>query len=298
MQISPRSPMATSFARVIQRAQRDDRARHGQADRAFPDRHVRVIAGRDRRGFGEAVALDEDDARIAFEISLQLDGKRRAAGNAGAQRFEIIRPEFGVVADRIEQRRHARHYGRPCGADQLHHHFHVEARHQDHLRGIGDGPVHDRRHGKNMEERQHRHDPLGALAEIGLISIGLLHIDRQVGVGEHRAFRRAGRAAGILQHGNVIVRIDADAGIFAVIGGELIECHELGALGRGGEVCELLALQQLEQHALDAGQNLRERADDRLLKRAGGKQRLDLRKQRGEIERRHDRRAAVLHLMT
>jgi hypothetical protein len=33
---------------------------------------------------------------------------------------------------------------------------------------------------------------------------GLFHVHDQVGMGQHRAFRHAGRAAGILEHGNVV----------------------------------------------------------------------------------------------
>ena len=87
MQISPRSPSGSSRpARVLDR---ELDAPHRVADRARLARLPEHVEARDRRGLGEAVALEDLDAELLLERAHHLDGHRRAAREAEAHAREV-----------------------------------------------------------------------------------------------------------------------------------------------------------------------------------------------------------------
>ena len=174
-----------------------------------------------------------------------------------------------MVHDRVEQGRHARHDRRPRLVDDLERLVEREARHDDELGRSGDAEVHDPRHRKHVEERQDAQDALLSHRELRRPGRHLLHVDVDVGVRQHRALRGARGAAGVLQHGDVVV------GAIDRAGPSPCE-QDVGADDdpvldrRGARARQVLDLSSLRQHRLSGRQQLRERGHhDGALERAG-----------------------------
>ena len=78
-----------------------------RADRARLALAVGVVERRDRRGLGQAVALEHLAAERLLEAAQDLDRHRRAARGADAQRRDVDVVAVGVVQQRAVHRRHA-----------------------------------------------------------------------------------------------------------------------------------------------------------------------------------------------
>jgi hypothetical protein len=114
-----------------------------------------------------------------------------------------------MVQQGREHRRHAAEDRRPVALDDLEHLARLEAR--DHRqRGARDqGDVHERAHAEDVEERQRRQrDVVGA--DVGDVVTDARR-GRDVGVGQRRALRAAGRARRVDDHGRVVIVARRDA---------------------------------------------------------------------------------------
>ena len=87
----------------------------------------------------------------------------------------------------------------------------------------------------------------------------LEQIAGDVGMGEHGAFRRARGAAGILQHGDVVVG-EGRAPIVPVIGEQIFLAHDFVASLRGRDVGTLRAASELHGERFEAGSREAKRA--------------------------------------
>ena len=89
-----------------------------------------------------------------------------------------------------------------------------------------------------MEQRQDEKRALAAGHQDGHVAGDLCDIHREIGMGQHGAFRNTGGSAGILQHGEVGAGSDLDRPHRASLGDELAEADiarivwNLGKLGR------------------------------------------------------------------
>ena len=150
-----------------------------------------------------------------------------------------------------------------------------------------------------MERRQHRQHALLAIPQrlfAGPHRLPILRVRRrEIGVRQHRAFRQARGAAGILQHRDGFGGL-ADGMRNRLVGAaeEIAERDDAFAVGDGAE---LIALLHLRAHHVRRGRELREFADDQRLEPRLRQQSLHLREQRGEIERDENVGAAVLDLV-
>ncbi len=122
-----------------------------------------------------------------------------------------------------------------------------------------------------MEKGNDRHKP--ALRSIHAFGPqpGLADIGRDIGMSQHRALGYAGRAPGILLHGNILLGIDRHRSEFGCAAQKFAERHHpFGNLGLAGPG-EFLALGGGEQQVLREGQGLSEwTQDDPLQTRAQG----------------------------
>ncbi len=198
-----------------------------------------------------------------------------------------------MVQQRLEHRRHA---GQRRRLDPLHRRQHlrrIEARQHHHLAAIHHRPVERAGIGEDMEEGQHRNDPV-RLIGVRINRLRLPRIGGQILVGQHRPLGRARRPAGILQQRDVVDRVDLRHGTTARIGDQTVVADDARIVRqRRG----LAGLEPAEQQRFDRRQHLRHRPDDQRLQRAmlqhlqrGGQQRLG---RQGE----EDFRAAVGDLM-
>ena len=156
--------------------------------------------------------------------------------------------------------------------DDLEHGIQLEARQQDHLGAELDAEIHHHGHGEDVEKRQHADHDLAACLGIGHHHRRLRHVRREVGVGQHRALRDSGGAAGVLKHRDIVVDLDLDRRGPAGVVGQLAEEHMAGIARYLGD---LAALDQGEEQPLEAGQHVRHGADHqmgepRLFKRDAG----------------------------
>ena len=103
--------------------------------------------------------------------------------------------------------------------DDLERRLQFETRQQDHLGAGMNAEIHHHRHGENVEYGQHAHHHFFAKIGFGEEISRLLHIVGEVGVGQHGALGPPGRAAGILQHCDIPVRVNIDSRRPAVVGG-------------------------------------------------------------------------------
>ena len=171
-----------------------------------------------------------------------------------------------------------------------------EARHDDDLGALGDAEVHDDGEREDVEEGQDAQDPLLAVVEIGGPGGDLLHVDVDVGVREHRPFRRAGGAARVLQHGDVAQGIDRHRSEAAGVGQQVAFEDDAVARGRGLRPGEVLRFEQPKQRRLGGGQQRRERAYERARQHLRLQKRIDLVEEHLQVERHHELGVAVLDL--
>ena len=144
----------------------------------------------------------------------------------------------------------------------------VEAGVQDDLDAEAQPEDQDRRHGEDVEERQDAQRALLALDHRRRIGprrrLPVLRVGRgQVGVGQHRPFRRAGRAAGILDDRERVGRIGDRVGLIAPVVVDEIAEGDVPVVGRDLRQHALRRHERLH-HTGGAGE-LRERPDDQLL---------------------------------
>ena len=146
-----------------------------------------------------------------------------------------------------------------------------------------------------MEEGQNPHDAIAWFRRLPLPGIHLGDIDGKIGMGEHRAFRRARGAAGILQHGDRIGR-EAGPRVVSVIGKQGPFGHDSVLLRRTIHFCQAAAVQELERKRFRHRQERGEFRHHGLVEDAAGKHRLDFFEQHGQIGGDHDGCVAVANL--
>ena len=109
-----------------------------------------------------------------------------------------------MIVDGDIDSRHGWKKGWLLFVDGLEHLVELKSRQQHHFCAVAYRKIHDHRHRKNMKQRQYTQHDLFAWPGLREYAGALLHICREVGMGQHGAFRQAGRAAGVLQHGDVL----------------------------------------------------------------------------------------------
>ena len=175
----------------------------------------------------------------------------------------------------------------------------IEARMQDELRPHPKPEQHDDGQRINVEQRQDAENALLAVAQGGRFrSAGGLDILRagrgQIGVREHRALGRAGRAAGILNDGQRFVEVAERMRLIAPVVVDqvaerhvaiVVRCFREHARGR-----------HMRLDRTGGERHLGELADDELLEARRSEQLFRLRVERGEVERDQEFGLAVLDL--
>ncbi len=183
----------------------------GQADRTAERGHVVQIHGvhrDDRRALGEAVAFDYRPARHLLEALGDRALHRHPARHRELELREVALAEFLVVEECVVQRVDAGDARERLVADDLHHHLHV-ARVRDQDVAPAEPHEDERVHRQRIDviERQRREHGFDVARHlVGDPRLRLQQVRDQVAVREHRAFRDAGRAAGVLQEREIVAR--------------------------------------------------------------------------------------------
>ena len=99
----------------------------------------------------------------------------------------------------------------------------AETRQEDHFGANHEAEIHHRRHAEGMEERQHRDGLLAARRDAWRPERELHRIGVKIGVGQRRPLGMAGGAAGILQHRDVVRRVDRSHLERAIIVDQVLE---------------------------------------------------------------------------
>ena len=167
-----------------------------------------------------------------------------------------------MVVDRVEDCWNARHDGGAPFGDKLQGIVQNEPGHDQDLGGPADREVHNNGHCEDVKERECAKNTFFADFDARCPVFDLLNICRQIGVGEHSAFGRAGCPAGVLEYGNVIVRADFCRLKRFRRHRELILVKDEIATFCPFEVCELFALKQLIEHRLCRREQGRERSNN------------------------------------
>ena len=160
-----------------------------------------------RRGFRQTVPF----AQVASEGALPLvDDFDRARRAAGVERAHVLEAEFlhaGMIEERDEHRRHRRKVGRPVLLDGRQHLFDIVLG-QQHLQGAHPDALHHA-DGEGVDVKVRDDEQVARLAALPRAvheRLGLDHIGEEVPVREHRALRRAGGAACVLQDRQIVGR--------------------------------------------------------------------------------------------
>ena len=167
----------------------------------------RVDAGAGR-GLGETPGLRQDAAGHLLPAFGDRALHGHAAAQGAAQRAEVHRLEAGGVQQRVEERVHARDVGELVLLQFLH-----EAREVARVRDEDIGPAEPQEHDavpgerEDVVQRQRRDRDAVRVARPGGFGPGgrLQGVRGDVAVAQHRALGDAGRAAGVLQEGEVVV---------------------------------------------------------------------------------------------
>ena len=174
----------------------------------------------------------------------------------------------------------------------------IEARMKHELRAQPKSKQHDDGERIDVEQRQDAEEALLALAQALFAARNHFGVERagrgQIGVRQHRALGRTGRAAGVLNDGQFVgERAERMSLIAAVVVGELTErdmaivALDLGEHSRGGH---------LRFDGSGRRRHLREFANDQRFEAGRSEQFLRLRIERGEVERDEDVGLAVIDL--
>jgi len=192
--------------------------RHDRADRMVRPRRVRPDAGDSRRAFGDAVAVEQGQAKLLLDTRFELEIERRAS-HRDQTKSTAVELRQACIAAVFEQaligRRHAvedcdtflRHRLHQCGRIVFRNQAHGGTDHQGHS---------EQRDADDMRDRQHAilHIVGGHLAKGG----GAARAEQQIAMGQHHPLWRA-RSAG---------RIDENSDLLCTVG--------FDRLGHGREV--------------------------------------------------------------
>src|SRR5210317_240179 len=179
---------------------------------------------RDRRGFRQSVALQDRTPGLLFPFLGHSGLYRHAPTNTNAQRTEVDLVKTGRMHERGEHRVDIREQVEVKARDFLCKALKISWVGDQHvfaaLGHYGQAIPFQR---KNVVERQrrNRNDRLNASVRIGLPCDGLLHVVNHIAVAEHCALGHAGRAAGVLQVGDVRV---SDINRFQFLAGTDFQC--------------------------------------------------------------------------
>ena len=186
--------------------------RKRQTDRAhLASRELRRRMGHGRR-FRQAVSLVERAAGAPLEFFHHFDRTLRAAAVEQAHALEPVLPDVGMGQERHEHGRHRREVGRAEIANRRQHLIGIVFR-MDDLQGANPQTNHHA-DGERVDVEVRNDDEI-ALVAVDRVRrvrprLGLDDVGPDVPVRQHRSFRRSGRSAGVLQHGEVL-GIDCDA---------------------------------------------------------------------------------------
>ena len=182
--------------------------RNGQADRPVVFGEIERIHRRRRRGLGQAVRFDQRHAGHLLPAlgNSALHGHPAAQGHLQCRKIEL--GEIRIVDERIEQRVDAGERRELVARHLLHEARNVARIGDQHVLGAErheDEAVRSQR--KDVIERQRRENHVPLVAQERLHpGAGLQQIGDDVPVQQHRPLRNAGRAAGVLQERDVLVR--------------------------------------------------------------------------------------------
>ncbi len=176
--------------------------------------------------------------------------------------------------DLVVHRGHAREERRLPLVDGLEQQAELERRQQH--QGAGREHVHGQAHGQavDVEDRQGGEHDLAAALHLRIPRRGLVGVRDQVAVRQHRALRQPGRAAGVLQQGQVFRR--RDHGLPHRTARGLQQVGELQHVGAGGQLGDELlpflahaAEGQVQRQPLARRQVVGQRGDDHVLQLGG-----------------------------
>ena len=223
-------PDSQRMARRIDGENSDRGARIGKTDGAGSGLAFHRVAADDRRGFTQAIALDQMGSCHPLEGKPEIMGQGGTTRDAVAQRAKIVFSQVGRVEDGVEQRGHTGHARGLLLGDRLQKLGNLESGQQDYLRPLMHRPVHHHGHGEDMEQGQHPQHALRPLADMGEPARALLGVGIEIAMGQHRALGHAGRAPGVLQQGDRRAGIDPLGCDRAIVGDSARHLHHTAVI--------------------------------------------------------------------
>ena len=167
------------------------------------------VGVRHRRRLRHAVALYDGDAERVLDARLKFRRQRGSAEEADTERRQVARRDAGILRQPQAHRRDGEQDGDAVALHEVEKGVHLEPPHHHLRRAAADCAVHQHIHAVDVEQRQMREDDV-VLAQRRLFVRAreeLAGVGRQIGVREHDALGKPGRAGRVGEDGDVFHRI-------------------------------------------------------------------------------------------
>ncbi len=181
----------------------DLHTRDGRPDGTGLLRAVRSAQGADRRGFGQAVALDEGRLELFIEFRNVVRGHGRSASDAESKGTDVVLVRVFIKKHSQEQTGDGGDERDLFPADELEDFIKIERVHQNEARADPDGAQHVRDRSEGMEKRNDRKAHVGVVDVTQIPQKGGLR--DEIALGQDRAQRFSREAGGVNHDGGIVV---------------------------------------------------------------------------------------------
>ena len=137
--------------------------------------------------------------------------ERRRAGKYHAHARQVVAADQRTLQEGQNQRRHDRQIRDAvllCRREKL---LEIETWHRDDGGAVREPELQDDHHAINVEQREHRQNPIALLESVERLgSVDLAEVRHHIAVRQHHAFRQSRRPARVREHDDVFGRCDRD----------------------------------------------------------------------------------------
>ena len=137
--------------------------------------------------------------------------ERRRAGKYHAHARQVVAADQRTLQEGQHQRRHDRQIRDAvllCRREKL---LEIETWHRDDGGAVREPELQDDHHAINVEQREHRQNPIALLESVERLgAVDLAEVRHHIAVRQHHAFRQSRRPARVREHDDVFGRCDRD----------------------------------------------------------------------------------------